>query len=116
MTPKQLRELADNLFTQRGTLMSLWQEIAENFYAERADFTIVRSIGDDYAAHLSSSYPLLCRRDLGDQLGVMLRPTQKSWFHMVPRDTAIEDNSSKRWLPRAESTMRRAMYDRDALF
>jgi hypothetical protein len=49
--------------------MMLWQEIAENFYPERADFTVVRNLGDDYASHLSTSYPLLCRRDLGDQIG-----------------------------------------------
>jgi hypothetical protein len=94
----------------------LWQEIAENFYPERADFTVVRNLGDDYAQHLTTSYPLLCRRDLGDQVGVMLRPTNKPWFHMVPRDTRIEDNTSKRWLEWAEGTQRRAMYDRVAQF
>ncbi len=116
MTPKQLRGLADNLFSKRGSLMSLWQEIADQFYVERADFTVTRNLGTDYAAHLSSSYPLLCRRDLGDQIGVMLRPTQKPWFHMVPTDTTIEDNASLRWLQWAEGTMRRAMYDKKALF
>jgi hypothetical protein len=116
MTPKALRELADNLFAKRGSLMQLWQEIGEQFYCERADFTATRTIGEDYAAHLTSSYPLLCRRDLGDQIGVMLRPTQKPWFHMVPTDTRIEDNASKRWLQWAEGVQRRAMYDRSALF
>lgn len=96
--------------------MSLWQEIAEQFYVERADFTVTRSAGEDYAAHLSSSFPLLCRRDLGDQVGVMLRPTQKPWFHMKPRHVRIEDNSSLRWLEWAEGTMRRAMYDPESLF
>lgn len=116
MTPKALRTLADNLFSTRGSLMSLWQEIAEQFYVERADFTTVRTVGDDWAAHLSSSYPLLCRRDLGDQIGVMLRPTNKPWAHMKPKDTRIEDNESKRWLEWAEGTQRRAMYDRASLF
>jgi hypothetical protein len=116
MNPKQLRDLADNLFSKRGSLATLWQEIADQFYVERADFTINRTLGTDYAAHLSTSYPLLCRRELGDQIGVMLRPTQKPWFHMTPKDTRIEDNSSRRWLEWAEGTMRRAMYDRDSLF
>lgn len=116
MTPKKLREQAENLFSKRSTLMMLWQEQAEQFYVERADFTVIRTLGDDYASHLSSSYPLLCRRDLGDQLGVMLRPTQKAWFHMVPRDVRIEDNPSKRWLQWAEGVQRRAMYDREAQF
>ena len=96
--------------------MLLWQEQAEQFYVERADFTVLRTLGEDYASHLTTSYPLLCRRDLGDQIGVMLRPTQKPWFHMVPSDTRIEDNSSKRWMQWAEGTMRRAMYDRSSLF
>lgn len=116
MTPKQLRDLAENLFSKRGNLMLLWQEIAENFYVERADFTVIRTLGDDYAAHLTSSYPLLVRRDLGDQLGTMLRPTQKPWFHMLPSDVTIEDNPSKRWLSWAEEVMRRAMYDQNSLF
>jgi hypothetical protein len=58
----------------------LWQEIAENFYPERADFTYHRSLGTDFAANLMTSYPVLCRRDLGDQTGMMLRPTAKPWF------------------------------------
>jgi hypothetical protein len=116
MTPKQLRELGEHLFAKRTSLVSLWQEQAEQFYPERADFTVVRNLGDDYAGHLSSSYPLLCRRDLGDQIGVMLRPTNKLWAHMVPKDVRIEDNSSKRWLEWAEGLQRRAMYDRATMF
>ena len=116
MDAKRLRELGDSLFAKRGQLMSLWQEQAEQFYVERADFTTIRSIGDDYAAHLTTSFPLLCRRELGDTIGVMLRPKQKPWFHMVPADTRIEDNSSRRWLQWAEGTMRRAMYSRASFF
>lgn len=111
MTPKQLREISDNLFTKRGSLVSLWQEQAEQFYPERADFTVIRSLGDDFASHLTSSWPLLCRRDLGDQLSVMLRPTNKPWFHMIPRDIRLEANEARRWLQWAEQTQRRAMYD-----
>ena len=116
MTPKQLHGLAENLFSKRGSLMMLWQEIAEQFYVERADFTVRRTIGNDFAAHLSSSFPLLVRRDLGDQLGTMLRPTQKEWFHMVPSDVSIEDNLSLRWLSWAEGVMRRAMFDQTSRF
>ena len=96
--------------------MSLWQEQAEQFYVERADFTTNRTLGEDYAAHLSSSWPILCRRELSEQVGVMLRPTNKPWFHMMPTDTRIEDNASMRWLQWAEGTMRRAMYDRKSFF
>jgi hypothetical protein len=117
MTPKKLRELGDSLFGKVGSLRSLQQEIAEQFYPERADFTVQRHLGTDFASNLTTSYPLLCRRDLGDQIGVMLRPTQKAWFHMVPRDLRItRDQEASRWLEWAESVQRRAMYDRDSLF
>ncbi len=116
MNAKQLRELGDNLFSKRSQLMMLWQEQAEQFYVERADFTVTRQMGDDFAAHLTSSFPLLCRRDLGDEVGVMLRPTNKPWFHMLPSDTRIQDNESRRWLQWAEQTQRRAMYDRVSMF
>ena len=116
MTPKLLASLGNDLFSKRGRLMSLWQEQAENFYPERADFVLQRTIGLDFAANLTTSFPLLCRRDLGDQLSVMLRPTNKPWMHIVPKDTRIKDNPSQRWLQQAETTQRRAMYDIEAQF
>ena len=116
MNAKALRGLADNLFAKRGSWLTLQQEIAEQFYPERADFTVTKSAGEDLAAHLTTSFPILCRRDLGDQIGTMLRPTNKAWFHMVPRDMGERSNTVSRWLQWAENTQRRAMYDPDALF
>lgn len=116
MDAKKIRETADNLFSKRTSLLGLWQETSENFYPERADFTLKRYLGTDFAGNLTTSYPVLCRRDLGDQIGTMLRNTAKTWFHMVPVDTRLEDNEAKRWLEWAEGTMRRAMYDKKSLF
>lgn len=94
--------------------MSLWQELADNFYPERADFTTTRSLGQEFAPQLMTSYPLLARRDLGNQLGVMLR--SGDWFHMSASNERIEDNESKRWMEWATGQQRRAMYDRAAQF
>jgi hypothetical protein len=116
VTPKQLKELAQNLFAKRSTYMTLQQEIAEQFYPERADFTVRRDIGEDMASHLTTSFPPLCRRDLGDEIGTMLRPTNKAWFHMVPRNARAKSNTAQRWLQEAEIIQRRAMYDPDACF
>lgn len=116
MDIKRTREVCDNLFTKRTTLMTRWQEIAENFYPERADFTLRRPIGDQFADNLMTSYPLMCRRDLGDQIGTMLRPTAKSWFHMVPKDESRNTNDAKRWMEWAEGIQRRAMFDRVSRF
>ena len=116
MNAKQLRELADELFRKRGSLLNLWQEIADNFYSERADFTYRRYLGEEFAANLMTSYPLIARREFADQLGAMLRPKEKPWFKMVPADASRENNDAKRWLEWASGTQRRAMYDRDSLF
>jgi hypothetical protein len=116
MTVKQLRELADHLFTKKGPLLSLQQEISENFYPERADFTFKRYLGDDFASNLMSSYPILTRRDMSDQIATMLRNTNKPWFNMVTSDQRREDHETKKWLEWATGTMRRAMYSPNTLF
>tara|TARA_R110000868_G_scaffold142759_8_gene360222 strand:- start:1940 stop:3589 length:1650 start_codon:yes stop_codon:yes gene_type:complete len=114
MTPKELREQADHLFTKKLPLNNLHQEIAENFYPERADFTTKRYLGDDYAGNLMTSYPTLCRRDLGDSIATMLRNTSQPWFEMATTDPRREDNEAKAWLQWATGLQRRAMYDPDA--
>lgn len=116
MTPKELVSQGDQLFSNRGTLMSMWQEIADNFYVERADFTSTRSMGDNFADHLTTSYPILVRRDLGNSLGTMMRPTSIEWFHMKADREEYEDQPAKEWLEWAGGVQRRAMYDRSSLF
>lgn len=111
MDVKGLYEVAVHLFAKRMPLVSLWQETADNFYPERADFTLRRSVGTDFAANLMSSYPVMCRRDLGNAFGAMLRPTAKPWFHMKRRFVDEEDSEIKVQLQMFEDAMRKAMYD-----
>jgi hypothetical protein len=111
MTPKQLYDLGVTLFDKKSSLNSLHQEIATHFYPERATFTVTRSLGEDFAGNLTTSYPLLCRRDLGNQFGSMLRPTAKQWFHMQRRYEKNEKTEVRRFLEAFEETQRRAMYD-----
>jgi hypothetical protein len=113
---KALVEHGDTLFKDRIYLDSLWQEIADHFYVERADFTLRRLIGDEFAAHLDTSYPLLARRELGNAFGSMLRPPQKEWFHIRMKRESLEDSAGRQWLEKAEKTQRRAMYDRESGF
>lgn len=112
MNGKQLFELGLNQFTKRESLMSLWQEFAENFYPERADFTLNRVAGTDFGAGMMTSYPFLCRRDLGDQFGQMLRPTASRWAHMKPRGIKLDiDHDAKEWIEWMEGVQHEAMYD-----
>lgn len=112
----KLIEEGEALFSKRSTLLSLWQEIANNFYIERADFTAQRSPGTTFAENLMTSYPLIARRDLGNTLGSMLRPKEKEWFFTETTRQDRVDNQGKRWLEYATQVQRRAMYDRVSKF
>lgn len=97
-------------------LLTLWQDLAENFYVERADFTSPRSLSDSFADNLTTSYPLIARRDLGNMFSAMLRPTDKQWFYLKPMHDFQEDNDALRWMEWATQVQTRAMYDPDANF
>lgn len=116
MDPKALIEQGDYLFGKRTTLLSFWQDCADQFYPERADFTNQRTLGDDFAAQLTTSYPAMVRRDLGNSLGAMMRPTSLNWFHMRADREEVEDQSALAWLEAKTDVMRRAMYDRRSMF
>lgn len=116
MDAKALISQGDHLFGKRDTLLSMWQDVAENFYPERADFTVQRTIGDQFADNLTTSYPVLVRRDLGNSLGTMMRPKSIDWFHMRAEREEVEDQSAKEWLEFATKVQKRAMYDRGSQF
>lgn len=105
---------SDQLFGKRGSLMSLWQEIAELCYPERADFTTCRSLGEELARNLMTGFPVLARRELGNSFGGMLRPNNKPWFHITTANPEKLDTEGKRYLQFVADFMRRAMYDRRA--
>jgi hypothetical protein len=112
---KTLKAHGDHLFTKRQPLLSLWQEMADNFYVERADFTVSRSLGYEFADHLMTSFPLMARRDLGNSFSAMLRRDQ--WFKLRAKQENREDSTpAKEWLEWATGVQYRAMYDRNSLF
>lgn len=111
-----LIDQSEQLFEKRSGLLSLWQTIADNFYPERADFTTVRNLGEDFAGNLMTSYPVLARRDLGNAISAMLRPTSKAWFKLRTTNYDNLGPDSKAWLEKATTRMRRAMQDRRSQF
>lgn len=113
---KDLDQQGNFLFSKKMPLLTLWQDIAENFYVERADFTSLRSLSDSFADNLTTSYPLIARRDLGNMFSAMLRPTDKQWFYLKPMHDFQEDNEALRWMEWATQVQTRAMYDPDANF
>lgn len=116
MDISQLITMSNRLLSKRGSLLSLWQDIAEHVYPERADFTVNRSIGTEFADNLATSYPMMLRRDLGNAFSTMLRPTSIDWFHMRTDREEDEDQAALQWFEAKTDIMRRAMYDRASGF
>lgn len=94
------------------------QEISDNFYPERADFTRIRTLGEDMASHLMSSYPLMVRRDLQNAVSTMLRPVGEVWFEAQAKreDIVVQDQQAKIYLEWCRDVMWRVMYDRKSNF
>ncbi len=116
MRPQELVERAVALFNVRKAITTLWQEISEHFYPQRADFTLTRYIGEEFAEQLFSSYPLIVHRELSNAFAAMLRPRRKNWFGITVDDEDKLTKSSKEWLEWATKRMKFAMYDRKAHF
>lgn len=113
---KRLIEQGDAMFGKRISWLTLWQEIADNFYVERADFIYQRTPYQHLANMLTNSFPLTIRRDLANVFSTMLRPSDKDWFYMRPSREESLDVAGRQWLERAALIQRRVMYDRNSQF
>lgn len=112
---KHLKQQGDYLFGRKKVFDSLCQDIAENFFSERADFVVTRYQGEELARNITTSYPVLARRNLAEKFSSMLRPADKQWFFMRPRGLGLS-SESLRWLDFATETQFNAMYDPAANF
>ena len=111
---KSILETVLRLFSKRQPFMDYCQTVAENFYPERADFVVQRSLGDEFLEHMTTSYPVIARRDLANSLSAMLRTDE--WFGISVDREDVLDHAGRNWLEWATGVQRRAMYDRDAMF
>lgn len=110
-----IRQMAARAFN-RGSLLSLWQEIANNFYPERAEFTTTHTLGTDFASNLTTSIPVMARRDLGDMFSSMLRDQSIMWYKVGVDKPEDIDSAGKIWLEESGDRMRHAMYNKAAKF
>lgn len=112
---RELVTIGDSLFKKKEPWDQLAQEIAEQFYPLRADFTEGFTLGDDFGSGVMDSFPVLACRTLGDAPGAMLR--QGEWFEVQTSDDDLnEDPSVSRWLEDATKRFRNLIYDRRANF
>ncbi|RVG88677.1 portal protein [Sinorhizobium meliloti] len=112
-----LLEIDSRMFGAKESVDSLHQEIAEFFYPERANFTQEIVYGEEFASHLTDFYPVLVRRELGDQLGSMVRPADRQWFKAAASNEDIaRDRSAAEFLEFMTSVNRSILYSRDSGF
>ena len=116
MSASDLVNRGNTLFEKKKPFDSLCQEIAENFFPERADFTHQKFIGTDFASNLHTSYPVIARRDLANIFASMLRPADKYWFYGRVRGYDDLDIQAKQWLESRTHIQYNAMYDPVANF
>ena len=107
---REVLRIGDKMFSDKASVDTLWQELALNFYPERADFTTVRDEGEEYASHLFASYPVMARRELGNMLDEFLFPGKFFSIH-VDDEELDEADHERAFLERLDETMWRAMSD-----
>jgi len=107
---REVIRIGDAAFAKKAQIDSLHQEIALNFYPERADFTTKRNEGEEFADHLFSSYPVLARRELGNMLGEFLRPGKFMAIHVDDEDLD-EADAERAFLEHLTDIQWRAMSD-----
>lgn len=114
---KELIELANATFSKRAPLLTLWQEIADNFYPERANFTSTLPLGTDFCAHLMEGFPVMMRRELGNTFSSYLRPRGQEWFEGGPASEKLKNRPDCREASqRISAIMRSKMYHHRAMF
>ena len=114
---KDIVDLGDRLFTAKQTLDDLNQEIAEQIYPARADFTTTLQLGDEYSYHLNDSFPVILHRELSDSMSAMLRPKGKAWFKCTTLDDDVDSEvENARYLDHIVKVMWRKLYDSRSKF
>lgn len=110
-------EQAAAAFSNRDSLLSFWQDMAELYYPERATFTTDKTLGEDFASELYASDQIIFRRDFGNFFSQALRPKGRPWFTPTARQTEINEiRSVGSYLEKRAITTRSFMYDRLARF
>jgi hypothetical protein len=110
-----LCRIGSALHEKKRPYNQLCQDIAENFYPLRADFTTDFTLGTDFAGTVMDSFTINSRETLGNAIDAMLR--QGDWFKI---GTGDEDRDNRAInaiaLERATRRYRTILRDRRSMF
>lgn len=105
-----LLEMSGRAFARKRSYHQLCQDIGENFYPIRADFTQTLQL-EDFAGILTDGTPVNARETLGNAIDAMLR--QGDWFQVGTGDQGRDKRPANAVaLNRATSIMRSIVSDR----
>lgn len=113
---KELLSRSARMFDLRLPTLNLWQELADQFYPERGEFTQTR-LQEGFADHLFATEPVKMRRDLGNALSAMTRPGSRQWGKPDIDDATLrKDVGVRAYLDWLGATQWRHMYEPKAGF
>lgn len=96
----------------RSQWMTLWQELAELFLPNRADFITDPIDGDERTDNLWDTGPQLSARGLSSAIATMLRPPGKQWFKAKAKTASLNNVENVRlWLYEVTQITYEALYD-----
>lgn len=102
--------VTSSLFSKKKPWDSLAQNIAENFYPLRADFTSDFTLGDDFAGTVMDGFTINSRETLGNAVDSMLR--QGDWFEVGTGDEERDNRPANAIaLKRATQMLRKIVKD-----
>lgn len=111
---QELVRIGKKLFTEKQDWDNLCQDIGENFYPARADFTSTID-WEDFAGGLFESYPVMARETLANNIQSMLR--QGEWFEVRTGNDEIDEiDANARALDYATRRLRTLVLDPRAQF
>ena len=100
----------ERLASERATLESHWQEIAELVAPMRAEFTLTRAAGEKRQARIFDATPGLAAENLAAGLWGMVTNSANRWFQL--RSVEAEANElpeAKRWFELVTGRMQDAL-------
>lgn len=107
---QELIRIGSGAFSKASGWNSLCQELAEQFYPLRSDFTQQFTLGTDFATNVMDGFTINSRETLGNAIDSMLR--QGDWFEISTGDERRDKRAVNALaLSRATSLYRRIIRD-----
>jgi hypothetical protein len=106
-----------SLAARRDQWRPLWQELAQIFLPNQAQFTMPMVPGRESSRELYDTTPMQARRGLATAIDGLLKPSTTRWFWMAAGDERLNDlDEVKTWFDDVQDRMWRAIYNPRARF